>query len=294
MPQTRAQGPDRPFPWKPALAIFLSTSIGLLALAVGAPSVAFEAAVEDGVIEYTQALLFLASAVAWLASMRTLHGDRRKRLFYALFALVMLFLFLEEISWGQRILGTETPSTLEDVNVQGETNLHNLGLFGSPVVGYALFGAALFTVAVALPLLNVWSQRGARALANLGMPVIHQDMMAGMCTSLAFYSDPGFHWYTPLLIVAYAVPLVVIASGRLDEELSRFQRPFLQFLSLAVVGALVVTVNSYAPTSGSLEHNVAYESRELLMAIGLLAFPLWEAAPSRKNAEHGTDEHGSH
>ena len=34
--------------------------------------------------------------------------------------------FGEEISWGQRILGIETPESLEGINDQGETNLHNL------------------------------------------------------------------------------------------------------------------------------------------------------------------------
>ena len=39
--------------------------------------------------------------------------------------LFFLFVGLEEISWGQRILGVETPNFFSD-NVQSETNVHNL------------------------------------------------------------------------------------------------------------------------------------------------------------------------
>src|SRR5690606_18740736 len=43
-------------------------------------------------------------------------------------ALVMLFAGGEEISWGQRIFGWETPQEIADLNDQGETNIHNIGI----------------------------------------------------------------------------------------------------------------------------------------------------------------------
>lgn len=39
----------------------------------------------------------------------------------------MLFAVGEELSWGQRILGIETPEELELINNQDEQNIHNIG-----------------------------------------------------------------------------------------------------------------------------------------------------------------------
>ena len=47
----------------------------------------------------------------------------------------------EEISWGQRILGIETPDLIRSVNVQNEISLHNI--FSSSVFSNVFF---LFTV----------------------------------------------------------------------------------------------------------------------------------------------------
>lgn len=43
-----------------------------------------------------------------------------------------LFLFgaMEEISWGQRVLGIESPQWFLKHNKQGETNVHNLLIYG--------------------------------------------------------------------------------------------------------------------------------------------------------------------
>lgn len=44
---------------------------------------------------------------------------------------LMLFFFVcagEELSWGQRQLGFETPAAIKETNVQGEFNIHNMDL----------------------------------------------------------------------------------------------------------------------------------------------------------------------
>lgn len=38
----------------------------------------------------------------------------------------MVFFGGEEINWGQRIIGFETPAFLANPNIQGEFNLHNI------------------------------------------------------------------------------------------------------------------------------------------------------------------------
>ena len=89
---------------------------------------------EDGIIENLGALAFGISAClfGWIF---VKSGDKYKteEVFrvknnYWYLGLCLLFLFAcgEEISWGQRIFGWETPESMKEANVQQETNLHNL------------------------------------------------------------------------------------------------------------------------------------------------------------------------
>ncbi|HEU4571347.1 MAG TPA: hypothetical protein VFR93_01570 [Candidatus Limnocylindrales bacterium] len=85
---------------------------------------------EDRIVEWLQFVtILLASGVFALVARAAWRGDRRG--LAALFALVAAAAFVvagEEISWGQRILGLETPEVLDRINHQGETNIHNIPL----------------------------------------------------------------------------------------------------------------------------------------------------------------------
>jgi len=80
---------------------------------------------EDGPVEYATALVFLiGSLTACLAV--TWARDLQTRLFLELFAFGMLFIALSEVSFGQRVLGLETPDGLASINRQQEISLHNV------------------------------------------------------------------------------------------------------------------------------------------------------------------------
>lgn len=105
--------------------------LAILALIVGAyvlmafrfPVAYIWATYEDLVGEWAQTYSFLAAAVlATIVSLR----QSRYRWFFALLALACSYVFLEEISWGQRIFGFDTPGFLKSRNLQGEANVHNL------------------------------------------------------------------------------------------------------------------------------------------------------------------------
>ena len=61
----------------------------------------------------------------------TIHRPPQKshRNWFYLFGAVCLFMFGEEISWGQRLLGFATPDWMNRQNYQGEFTLHNMKLF---------------------------------------------------------------------------------------------------------------------------------------------------------------------
>ncbi|MBI3977132.1 MAG: hypothetical protein HY331_02995 [Chloroflexi bacterium] len=83
---------------------------------------------EDSPMEWLE---FGAYVVAALASLRIARylasaGQRLPVLLYALLVVACLFVAGEEIAWGQRVFGLETPAGLRAMNHQGEITLHNI------------------------------------------------------------------------------------------------------------------------------------------------------------------------
>lgn len=103
---------------------------------------------EDGPFEFATFACYLIAGLIFVIHARRL-PDRR--IWSAGLALLFLLVAGEEISWGQRMLGFQTPPTLEQLNLQRETTLHNLpGLHTSVRLLGVLFVA---TVCLGLPLL---------------------------------------------------------------------------------------------------------------------------------------------
>src|SRR4051794_38935369 len=92
---------------------------------------------EDGPIEWTQFVAFLFASVAFAAAAVMLgrRGDYLGAVLVGLGALVVFGIAGEEISWGQRIFGLETPETLTEINHQNELNLHNITAFPIQRIG---------------------------------------------------------------------------------------------------------------------------------------------------------------
>jgi hypothetical protein len=102
---------------------------------------------EDGWIENLTVVFLLASS--GIAIYRALGYMKRKApmavFFWAMTAFLFFFAAGEEISWGQRIFGLETPDFFIDKNLQNETNLHNLEIKGFKVNKW-IFSRLLFAV----------------------------------------------------------------------------------------------------------------------------------------------------
>ena len=149
------------------LAVGLAVLAPVIALLqLWRPSILAGLTVEDGVVEYLTAALFLVAAVAFAAASVV----RAARPLWALPLAAACFLVAgEEVSWGQRLLGLGTPGALAELNVQGETNLHNIeGVHG---IVRLLAVLVLVTVFVLLPL-AVRQSRAVGALARrLRFPV---------------------------------------------------------------------------------------------------------------------------
>lgn len=134
---------------------------------------------EDSFFEWITALSFLT------ASMLLLNNYRKTRnIWILLLGLLLFFGAGEEISWGQRLAGFETPEALNQVNVQREFNIHNLELFnrkqlnGSNSSGIhrllemdLLFKLFCIAFGVVLPLLHRYHAWSRQLIDRVSLPV---------------------------------------------------------------------------------------------------------------------------
>ena len=98
---------------------------GYATVRVGAPDLVPRLIKEDGSLEYLQVLLYaIAGCIALLVAVRS-HSSW-VRWVLVVFGLACAFVALEEVSWGERLLGFDPPESIRDLNTQGEMNVHNL------------------------------------------------------------------------------------------------------------------------------------------------------------------------
>jgi len=100
---------------------------------------------EDGLAEWLQFFLFCLAIVSGVRIARLLRksGEHLYAAAFAFFAFAMFFCAGEEISWGQRLLGIETPPALDELNDQHEITVHNIGM-ALNVLRFSMFSAGLF------------------------------------------------------------------------------------------------------------------------------------------------------
>jgi hypothetical protein len=132
---------------------------------------------EDGFVEWlTVAELVIMSVFSFSMSRAFSRSGQRTAAERVWLFMGFLFLFgaLEEISWGQRILGIESPQWFLKHNKQGETNIHNLLIYGVNI-NKLVFGKIL-TILIALyllpvPLLYRFNERWKNLMNRWGIPI---------------------------------------------------------------------------------------------------------------------------
>jgi hypothetical protein len=106
---------------------------------------------ENGVIESGSAIFWLMAAIVLLLS--TIRKKIRDLRIIPYIGLILFFILCagEEISWGQRIFQFATPDFISKINVQDETNIHNIGSISVFSNLFFIFSLAFF---ILLPVLT--------------------------------------------------------------------------------------------------------------------------------------------
>ena len=150
---------------------------------------------EEHPIELAGATALVACAVfALVAWRRARSWAPLARL--SLLALGLLFAFGagEEISWGQRIFGVETPQEIREVNEQDEITLHNLEAFDGLLDVDRLFQLFWLVIGVIVPLAALHA--GLRKRLRRLLPLLPAPL------AIAFVFNQLLTWGTDALLEA--------------------------------------------------------------------------------------------
>ncbi len=190
----------------------------------------------------------------------------------AVLVLVLIVMIGEEISWGQRIFGWETPADYAVINKQGETNLHNL--YTQIFQNVLYFGGWLLLVA-----LPFFREQIAGFLAKFKKLAFLADFLPPAYFVLIFaaawglvdplVSETGLRYssilFTILGTVAILIYLVIGARGRLAEHISWTLGAFAIALFLNLLFTDVWDGMSGVPT----------EYHELFISFGIMLWAIW-------------------
>lgn len=231
---------------------------------------------EDNILEWLSALFILIGALFFLYAAARSSRQRVSgpgKFFSTLlipigFAGLFFLIGMEEISWGQRLLGFETPESLAERNWQQEFNFHNIHTDLFELAYYLGTGAFLIILPLAAPLLRSWPAFN-----------FFSDFVPNR--SVAMLTAPGVifsygHWnLVPLQFLTFAAlfaMLIFAAGAKRDGRTSEF-RLFGAVAAIIAIGQLIVL--HFGPQM--LDVPDATEFRELFISIGLFAFAAYYA-----------------
>jgi hypothetical protein len=177
---------------------------------------------EDRLIEYLGAIFFFIASILffacyWLSSQRgkdTPHLHSKRNKFYVFLAVLFFIGCGEEISWGQRIFGWQSPKIVQEMNGQRETNFHNIEIFNDqryrrgnplenerrPISSLLLdvdtwFFLFWFSYCLILPLVNRNSLRASRKFSQWGLPVPPLWIGSLLLVNFSLYAIPHLTWF---------------------------------------------------------------------------------------------------
>ena len=202
--------------------LIIGTTLGVIehiyALAFGEPA-------WEGNLEEYSSLLFLFTAIILIFSLTQLkkgflpESEQKKILFFVLALVVFVILIYgEEISWGQQFFGWKSTGVFEELNNQGETNIHN---FFNPLFKflYPAFGLSFFILLVFLWFFPAEKQD---YLAKLLIPHPSLFFLALIMAGSSFFGENEiFEELFSIFLFLYSIRILVSLRFPNDEFVSQ-------------------------------------------------------------------------
>lgn len=174
---------------------------------------------EDGPYEDFEAVAYFLAAFSLLY---VVAGRGVKNVWVLGIAVLFFLVGGEEISWGQRIFAIGTPETMREINVQGETNIHNIE--GLHQIVRALSLLILWCLFVAIPLGTRFRATG-KLVRALGLPVANWGCALAVVVATAFMIVPRLFGHIDFHLDEVGELLISIAALGLAIGLWSASRP---------------------------------------------------------------------
>lgn len=165
---------------------------------------------------------------------------------YVLLAIFVLFVGLEEISWGQRIFGIDTPSFIREYNYQQELTFHNMGLFSFLKSGM-IIGIMVSLWAIVFPFISMKMDRLRKLGLKFGIPVVPSYLWPLFAIAVFFISfnsiAKGEEIGEMLLcfaFAAYALDVFHMTGKNNANGSSAFFILYMRFLAYILVGTVLL------------------------------------------------------
>jgi len=96
-------------------------------LSIFNPNLFIDIATEDKYYEYLQFVVFLAASFFAFKTSKKLKNKKLKwqSVAFLFLAILLGLIAFDEISWGQRVIGIDTPDFIKEINLQNEITIHN-------------------------------------------------------------------------------------------------------------------------------------------------------------------------
>ena len=131
---------------------------------------------EGGLSEYGTAIIYLLVPLFTYKIARHFWRHKSKIMgsFYFLFTAGSFFVGMEELSWGQKIIGFEEPKYWAENNVQSEFTFHNLAFYQNNFL-HQSFLLAGFLGSFCWIALRYWQKRQKRASSSIDLSYVLPD-----------------------------------------------------------------------------------------------------------------------
>lgn len=156
----------------------------------------FDFIYEDSAVETVSALSWALAALTMTLYVIMYNKDSRIQ-GQRKYLIIMIVLFIlcggEEISWGQRLFGFSAPDLIKSINIQQETNLHNIG---SISVFSNIFFLLTLSYFVILPFLYWKRKEILHTLSYLSIPFPERVSISAFLSGLVFWVIIGLRFGT--------------------------------------------------------------------------------------------------
>jgi hypothetical protein len=179
---------------------------------------------EDGLVEYTTVGLLVVAAILSLVITAKIRKDRKYYhwFFIAFFAFCLLGA-LEEMSWGQRVVGVDSPEFFVEHSDQLEVNVHNVFQKWTGLKTKHIAAIVLLLYGACLPVLVSFNPRARRFFERVRFVVPSPTLSVGFLLGTILMLDKPTGWEEEIGEFFYSLCFVLFMMmqiGQLNQRIT--------------------------------------------------------------------------